>query len=196
MGLLENITTNGRVGSLGLAGVLTGLLVLGGFTFFFAVIDDGSLTSSDRSILGITREQASRIDTLREELSETEEAFATRERLERGFQEISQRTTQTEEELNSKSDRLDDLENEALALTQSFKAYRHSYRESVWSAAKGEIVPLITLKNGKRYENVRISRVTPAGLEIAFPDGRARILAEDLDDKWQDRFDWDPPEIQ
>jgi hypothetical protein len=193
MGLIENITTNGRVGSLGLAGILTGLLVLGGFTFFYLVIDDGSLTSNERSILGVTREQTSRIDSLREEISDTGKMVATREDAERQFQELSRLKAQTEDRMNAKSGRRDNLEQEALVLKQAFESYRHSYRQSVWAAAQGEIVPLITLKNGKRYENVTISRVTSAGIDIAFPDGRARVLAEDLDGKWHARFDWDSP---
>jgi hypothetical protein len=192
MGLIENITTNGRVGSLGLAGILTGLLVLGGFTFFFLVIDDGSLTSSDRSLLGVTREQDLRLESLRGEISNTGRTVVDREHLESEFQGTSQLTIQNEGRLSATAERAETLANEVLSLKQAFQSYRDSYRARVWTAARGEAIPLLTLKSGKRYENVTISRVTPAGLEIAFPDGRARILAGDLDDQWQDRFDWDP----
>ncbi|BCU77201.1 hypothetical protein [Luteolibacter sp. LG18] len=72
----------------------------------------------------------------------------------------------------------------------TYKAYAADYRRQAWQKAAGEQVASIQLRSGRRYEKVVIQRVTPAGLEITYAEGRARIDAADLDASWQDRLQW------
>lgn len=77
------------------------------------------------------------------------------------------------------------------ALEQEFQKFREQRRQAVRAAAKGEALRNLRVTGGKLYRNAVIVRVTDAGLEIRHEDGIARILAPDLERKWQDRFEWD-----
>jgi hypothetical protein len=66
--------------------------------------------------------------------------------------------------------------------------YRAEYRQKSWARAIGENLGNLKLKSGREYLNVKITRVTEAGLEISHENGFARISASDLDPKLRDRF--------
>lgn len=80
------------------------------------------------------------------------------------------------------------------ALDRSFSDYRATYRRKVWAAAVGEKLGNLTLQSGKVYVDAVISRVTDVGLEIRHENGIARIQGPELDQKLQDRFQWDDDE--
>ena len=79
-------------------------------------------------------------------------------------------------------------------LRQEFDSYRKKYRDQAWNDAVGEEIESILLKSGRHFESVRITRVTPVGLEISHPDGTARIDAQELSREYRDRFQWDDAE--
>ncbi len=80
---------------------------------------------------------------------------------------------------------------EAIAsLDGDFSFYRADYRRKAWSAAVGESLGNLKVRNGREYVKATILRVTDVGLEIRHEDGIARIQAPDLDSKWQGRFHW------
>jgi hypothetical protein len=87
-----------------------------------------------------------------------------------------------------------DLQASVTSLDRKFADYRGVYRRKVWSAAVGEKLGDLTLQSGKVYVNAIISRVTDVGLEIQHESGIARIQGPDLDQKLQDRFQWDDDE--
>lgn len=76
-------------------------------------------------------------------------------------------------------------------LPVQFESYRKSYRQQTWLAAVGERHQIIKLLSGRVFDNVVIKRVTDVGLEISHQAGIARIDAIDLDNSWQQRFQWD-----
>lgn len=76
----------------------------------------------------------------------------------------------------------------------AFSAYRASYRNQTWIAAGGEKFPVIQLRSGRQYQNASIIKVTLVGLEISYADGKARINSAELDDTWQQRFQWNEAE--
>ncbi len=83
----------------------------------------------------------------------------------------------------------------AVAVSQKdFEGYAGEYRDQVWQAAIGEKQTFIALRDGRRYEDVTILRVTAVGMEISHRDGRARIDYQDLDASWQGRFLWNSSE--
>lgn len=75
-----------------------------------------------------------------------------------------------------------------------FSRYRAEYRRQTWAGAVGQKVGTISIRGGREYQDVIITRVTDVGLEIRHKDGIARIQAPDLDPKWQDRFQWSDEE--
>ncbi len=73
---------------------------------------------------------------------------------------------------------------------QAFLDYRVGYQRDSRAGAVGEKIGTLTLRDGRSYQDVVITKVTDEGLEIRHPDGFARIRAPDLGADWQDRFHW------
>ncbi|WAC18459.1 hypothetical protein OVA24_14585 [Luteolibacter sp. SL250] len=73
---------------------------------------------------------------------------------------------------------------------RAFSGYREQYVGSVRGAAEDEKIDVLRLKSGREYSQVVIKKVTSEGLEIRHEFGSARVLAEDLDEKWNERFLW------
>ncbi|MEO7100972.1 MAG: hypothetical protein ABI162_16565 [Luteolibacter sp.] len=79
-------------------------------------------------------------------------------------------------------------------LELAFSNYRAEYRRQTWAAAMGEKLGTLRIRGGREYQDAVISRVTDVGIEIHHKDGIARVQAPDLDQKWQDRFQWSDEE--
>jgi len=79
-------------------------------------------------------------------------------------------------------------------IENEFSRYRAEYRQQTWTRVVGQKVGTLTLRGGREYQDVVITRVTDVGLEIRHKDGIARIQAPDLDTSWQDRFQWSDEE--
>ena len=73
--------------------------------------------------------------------------------------------------------------------------YRNAYRQKSWAMAVGEKLGTLKLKSGREYEEVTISRVTEAGLEISHHSGIARIPAQELDRTLRERFQFKNQEL-
>ncbi len=88
------------------------------------------------------------------------------------------------------------LEEEIVAAENAFREYRTKFRSQARLAAAGEALGELKVRSGRTYQAVTIGRVTPVGMEIRHSDGIALLRPEDLDDSWQERFDWHPEELQ
>jgi hypothetical protein len=75
-----------------------------------------------------------------------------------------------------------------------FDAYRIKARSEARRNAVGEKLDFLTLKSGRQFQRVTITRVTPLGLEISHADGLARIEMNDLGREFTERFDWNEQE--
>ena len=85
----------------------------------------------------------------------------------------------------------DGFRHEVLSTEQGFADYRAEYRHASRAAAVGESIGMLTLRDGRVYQDVAITKVTDVGLEIRHRDGFARIQAPALEPDWQERFQWD-----
>jgi chromosome segregation ATPase len=90
--------------------------------------------------------------------------------------------------------RLKALELELLAADDAFRGYRDEYRQQVRLAAIGEELPELQSRGGRTYSDVTVTRVTSAGVEFQHSQGISRLRPEDLDESWQERFQWHPEE--
>lgn len=81
------------------------------------------------------------------------------------------------------------------AATASFEEYRTRYRQQVRVAAAGEQLAELKSRSGKVYKEVTIRRVYAAGLDIRHEQGNSRLLPEDLDASWHERFQWTREEV-
>lgn len=86
-----------------------------------------------------------------------------------------------------------ELESQGKAVTgieAEFSRYRLKYRDVAWSAAEGTSLGNLRIRDGREFQDVVISKVTAAGLEIRHSDGCARVPARDLDSSLHERFQW------
>ncbi|MES2475785.1 MAG: hypothetical protein V4640_08390 [Verrucomicrobiota bacterium] len=77
---------------------------------------------------------------------------------------------------------------------EEFSKYRADYRLTSRNKAVGEEIGTLTLRDGRKYLESAITKVTDVGLEIRHQHGFARIQAPDLGKEWQERFQWDDEE--
>lgn len=101
---------------------------------------------------------------------------------------------QAKERISTLADQVGKLESSIAIAQKDFEEYADKYRNHVWLAAIGEKQPFITLRDGRRYEDVTFLRITAVGIEISHRDGRARMDSQDLDASWQERFLWNSSE--
>lgn len=97
--------------------------------------------------------------------------------------------------LQEKRSKLQLRKSEAKAQIEGIKdqldQHRSSYRKVTWQAAIGERFPVLKTRDGRAYLQAVIAKVTGSGLEVRHENGYASILADNLSDQWQDRFQWD-----
>lgn len=79
-------------------------------------------------------------------------------------------------------------------LESAFSGYRAEYRRQTWAKAVGEKLGTFAIRGGREYHDAVITRITDVGIEIRHKDGIARVQAPDLDQKFQDRFQWSDEE--
>lgn len=79
-------------------------------------------------------------------------------------------------------------------IEEAFASYRSDYRARTRAAAEGEEIGTLALRDGRKYQQASITKVTDVGLEIRHEHGFARIQAPDLGREWQERFQWDDEE--
>ncbi|WP_367875136.1 hypothetical protein [Luteolibacter sp. Populi] len=81
------------------------------------------------------------------------------------------------------------------AATLALEEYRNRYRQQVRGAAAGEQIPELKSRSGRIYKDVTIRKVSVAGMEIRHDQGISRLLPEDLDPAWHERFQWNRDEV-
>ncbi len=74
--------------------------------------------------------------------------------------------------------------------------YRSRYRMQVRASAAGEELGDFRALDGKIYKNARIRRVSATGLEIRHDEGNSRFLPSELEEIWNERFQWDEAELE
>lgn len=107
---------------------------------------------------------------------------------------LQEQVKQARERISTLADQVEKLESSIGISQKDFEDYADKYRNHVWMAAIGEKQASITLRDGRRYEDVTFLRVTAVGIEISHRDGRARMDSQDLDASWQERFLWNSSE--
>ncbi len=103
---------------------------------------------------------------------------------------LQEQVGQAKDRISTLADQAGKLQSSIAISQKGFEEYADEHRNQVWQAAIGEKQAFITLRDGRRYEDVTILRITAAGMEISHRDGRARMDPQDLDASWQGRFLW------
>lgn len=86
--------------------------------------------------------------------------------------------------------RKDGLQKDIEKLRRDFETTREQTRVRIWREAAGEEIGTLKTRDGRRFEETVISKVTPAGLEIRHRNGIARLEPAHLSEELRDRFQW------
>lgn len=185
---MNNGETVGVVGAL--LGVAACALLLVG-TFGVRPSSGGS----SAKVENIMRAQA-KYDGLRQRHGLLSQAVKNRDK---EYEEIDSAIREAKQMLLERQDRLAkgktevaEAERDYTDIVSVMEDYQLRYRESMRLKAAGESLGDLKVRNGASYQEVFIQRVTDAGLEIRHLTGSARIAPEDLPEKLQERFQWDP----
>jgi hypothetical protein len=81
------------------------------------------------------------------------------------------------------------------AAADQYGSYQDRYRQQVRGEGMGEKMAELRSQSGRIYKNVTVSKVSAAGIEIRHDEGVSRLLPEDLDPSWDERFQWDQEEM-
>lgn len=140
-------------------------------------------------------QEAEEIQFLRATLAQAETNFQSLangadDRVRRHAAAIAKRTS-LQEKRDDLTRRKGETEKAIETLVDQIDRYRSDYRKVSWQKAIGESLPKLRTRDGRDYEQVVIVKVTGSGLEVRHEHGYANILARDLGDEWQDRFQWD-----
>ncbi|QUE51034.1 hypothetical protein KBB96_19530 [Luteolibacter ambystomatis] len=189
--MVQNISENGRFGSLGVIGGISFVFILAVCTAWHFLVANDSVAPDGREFKVVVQEQTERIRDLEDDIAAAKHSIEVRRQTAADADILAHKLELAESENSARIKSVADLKAGIDRLESDLKSYKDDYREGVWKSAAGEKLPSLALKSGRRYDNVTIVRVTAGGMEISHQDGLARISPTDLDATWQKRFQWD-----
>jgi hypothetical protein len=185
----------------GMVGFLVGIIVLVFAGIFFSLLADKrfSFSSNRISLQETIRAEKVELDAVKSRLE------TAREHWRKHCEPLSAQGNSAhdaEASIRAAEARLRSLraEREAAAAdlagaTAALDDYRNRYRQQVRGAASEEEMAELKSRTGRIYKNVIIRKVSAAGMEIRHDDGNSRLLPEELDPAWHERFQWTRDEV-
>ncbi len=180
----------------GTVGFLVGIIVLVFAGIFFSLLADKRFKfSSGKAALEESLNEGKRqIAKLEARVEASEELWKKKvQPLEKQPDELlaaADRARESGRHLADLRQQLKDQEAGLLAADDAFRGYRDQYRKQVRLAAVGEELPELRSRGGRAYSKVTVTRVTAEGVEFKHSQGISRLRPDDLDESWQERFQW------
>ena len=157
-----------------------------------------SFSRSANALQNVIKSHAEEIELLKAHIRESSgdlaESDPKRRQAAAGLESFQRQVVGDSQRLKSLNETREGLRKAIPAITGEYAKYRAKYREQTWLGAVGESLGTLTLRGGREYLQAVITKVTDVGLEIRHADGIARIQAPDLDQSFQDRFQWNDEE--
>lgn len=184
----------------GLFTFMVGLIIIVFAGIALSMMVDRKFSFSKRvsSLAGEIKAAGEEIDQLKDHYQESSRKLAELEPKLRTLASTRESLRSQLSEADSRNASLtasrDSLRKSIPTLSDGFSQYRKKYRESTWAAAVGQSLGNLRIRGGREYHQAVIVRVTDVGLEIRHEHGIARIQAPDLDQAFQDRFQWNDEE--
>ena len=185
----------------GMVGFLVGIIILVFAGIFFSLLADKrfSFSSNRISLESTIRDEKSELDSLKSRLETTREHW--RKHCEPltsqgvSASEIAATLRAGQTRLKGLREELAVASSELASVTDDFEEYRGRYRQQVRGAAAEERLGELKSRTGRSYTNVIIRKVSSTGIEIRHDDGISRLLPEELDPAWHERFQWTRDEV-
>jgi hypothetical protein len=185
----------------GMVGFLVGIIILVFAGIFFSLLADKrfSFSSNRISLESTIRDEKVELDSLKSRLE------TAREHWRKHCEPLSSQGDSVSEvaaSLRANQARVKGLREEVTAakaelatVTEDYEEYRSRYRQQVRGAASEEQLGELKSRTGRTYTNVTIRKVSAAGIEIRHDQGISRLLPEELDPAWHERFQWTRDEV-
>jgi hypothetical protein len=185
----------------GMVGFLVGIIVLVFAGIFFSLLADKrfSFSSNRISLQDTIRTEKAELDSLKFRLETAREHWRKHceplSSQEAAADEVSAAIRAGEARLRTLRIERDAAATELASSTGGFDDYRNQYRQQVRGAASEEQLDELRSRTGKVYKNVIIRRVSATGLDIRHDLGMSRLLPDELDPSWHERFQWTRDEV-
>ena len=185
----------------GMIGFLVGIIVLVFAGIFFSLLADKrfSFSSNRISLQETIRDEKVELDTIKSRLEAAREHW--RKHCEplsaqgNSVDEIAASVRAGEARLKNLRAEKDAAAAELAGASVALDEYRSRYRQQVRGAATGEEMAELKSRTGRVYKNVVIRKVSAAGVEIRHDQGPSRLLPDELDPSWHERFQWTRDEV-
>lgn len=186
----------------GVVGFLVGVMMLVFAGIFFSLLADKrfSFSSGKLSLKAELDEQADELLTLRSRLDKSRSLWLEDHLPRTGQRELLERLRKESADLSSLISALDDrkrtLEESIRDTGDRLADYRGRYRRQVRMEAVGEDLGVFQTRTGKSFTGAVIRQVSGAGMVIRHDQGLARLSPSDLDNAWNERFQWSAEEAE
>lgn len=181
----------------GVIGALIALTVLVGFAGLAFFAFDPRFQGGGKTIEGVISDDAKRLDNLQARVAGANETLGRTDELKR----IESETLKNEAVVKTQQTRIEeerglrDEGREALARgRQSFADYRQRYRDSAREAMKGREFERIELQSGEVYQQVKVTEVDAARMQIRHSGGITGLPIEQLPADLLDFLQYDEEE--
>jgi chromosome segregation ATPase len=184
-----------------MVGFLVGIIILVFAGIFFSLLADKrfSFSSNRISLESTIRDEKSELDSLKSRLETTREHWRKHceplRSQDVSASEIAAALRASQTRLKGLREELAVASSEVASVTDDFEEYRSRYRQQVRGAAAEERLGELKSRTGRTYTNVVIRKVSSAGIEIRHDQGISRLLPEELDPAWHERFQWTRDEV-
>lgn len=178
-------------------GTLMAALVLGGFVVLSMLAYDPQFNGSQKSLDDELVSQEREIALLSRELEGTKarhEIFAAKEAAVTRLDELLRKNREDEVKLRELAALQKRVNESGTELQAEIERYVAAYRSQVRSKAIGETMEKLVTNSGRTFENVTISLVSPAGINLRHADGMVRLGIAELPESLWERFQFDVTE--
>jgi uncharacterized membrane-anchored protein YhcB (DUF1043 family) len=187
--------------SSGMVGFLVGIIVLVFAGIFFSLLADKrfSFSSNRISLQDTIRDEKAELDSVKAQLDTARDHW--RKHCEplssqgKSADGIAASIRAGEARLKNLRIEKDAAAAELATARADFDEYRNLYRQQVRGAAAEEQMDELKSRTGRTYKNVVILKVSAAGIEIRHDRGISRLLPDELDPSWHERFQWNRDEV-
>jgi len=176
-------------------GVTMGAFVLISFVLLGTLTLDGRFHGG-KSIESELREQSAIISELMRETNQHQVEYDERRSRAKETEELEKSNLNLGASIRQLTQIRSDLEAKNASMGNALEMMVSNYRTKIRSKAVGEKIEELETLSGKKYQDVTIRSVTALGIAIRHAGGAARIKADDLDESFWVRFDFNLAEIE
>ncbi|WP_367872475.1 hypothetical protein [Luteolibacter sp. Populi] len=197
MRMFEDLLTSYR--GAGVIGTCLAFFVLVSVVGLSLFVFEPGLNGLGESGPGLVARQEREIGRLEHDLAEAQAKYEDYREARKFHDEVRlnvARQDAADARLTGIAEKIDATQAALAGLRSRQEDYAAAYRDQVREKAAGEVLPTMTLPDGRRLESPVVVQVNPAGIQLRYQDGIVRVPAKDLPAKVRERFQFDAAEME